>query len=218
MHEVASNDGTPTTGVAAAWFYIPAMFDALSVPTRWVWRNDDFAMNALLDEAVGAESGAASGKLEWRAGKARKPSGGRDDSDWEPHYFPDEPWDEKIARAKHDIVMDASIIRKQAIEDLLIAEGRRVDAAGILDALSGGEFLFSQLQYASVGAWVNQGVTDFAVTPPVRWQIYRMWTDAPLLAEPEDAERAQQMLRGGPVFAVSPKTADHLGRIMRGEE
>jgi hypothetical protein len=194
------------------------MFDALSAPTRWVWKKDDFTMNAILDEAVGAKAGTATGSLEWRSEAARKPSEGREDIDWAPRYFPDEPWDERIARAKHDIVMDASIARKQAIEDLMIAEGRRVDSAGVLDALSGGEILFSQLQYASVAAWVNQGVTDFATSPPVRWQIYRMWTDAPLLGEPEDAERAQQMLRGGSVFAVSPKTAKQLGRIMRGEE
>jgi hypothetical protein len=215
---VTSSKSTRATGAAAAWFYVPAMFDALSAPTRWVWKDDDFAMNSVLNEAVGAEPGAVSGKREWRAERARKPSGGREDTSWEPRYFPDEAWDEAVARAKHDIVMNASIVRKQAIEDLMIAEGRRLDAAGVLDALSGGEFLFSPLQYASVGAWVNQGVTDFAVSPPVRWQVFRMWTDAPLLAEPEDAERAQQMLRGGSVFAVSPKTADHLGRIMRGEE
>ena len=100
--------------------------------------------------------------------------------------------------------MDASLARKQAIEDLLIQEGRRVDASGVLDALSGGEILFSPAQYASIVAWLNQGVTDFASNPNVRWQVYRMWTDAPLLGEPEDAERAQQMLRGGSVFAVSP--------------
>jgi len=215
---VTPSESTVSTGVAAAWFYIPAMFDALSAPTRWVWKDDDFAMNAVLDTAVGAGAGVASGPFEWRSEDARKPSQSREDTDWQPHYFPDDPYDEKAARAKHDIVMDASIARKQAIEDLMIAEGRRVDSAGVLNALSGGEFLFSALQYASVGAWVNQGVTDFAASPPVRWQIYRMWTDAPLLAEPEDAERAQQMLRGGPVFAVSTGTAERLGRIMRGEE
>jgi hypothetical protein len=211
---VTSSDSS-STGAAAAWFYVPAMFDALSAPTRWAWNDDDVAMSRVLDAAVGAEPGA--GALGWRGETARKPSEGREDTAWEPRYFPDEPWDEKIARAKHEIVMDASIARKQAIEDLLIAEGRRLDSGGVLDALSGGEFLFSPQQYASIAAWVNQGVTDFSVSPPVRWQVFRMWADAPLLAEPEDAERAQQMLRGGSVYAVSPKTAQRLGRIMRGE-
>jgi hypothetical protein len=213
---VTSIDSKRSTGAAAAWFYIPAMFDALSAPTRWVWNSDDLTMNELLNDSVRAEPGA--GSREWRSEAARKPSEGREDTGWEPRYFPDEPWDAKVARAKHDIVMDASITRKQAIEDLMIAEGRRVDPGGVLDALSGDEFLFSPVQYASIAAWVNQGVTDFANNPGVRWQVYRMWTDAPLLAEPEDAERAQQMLRGGSVYAVSPKTAERLGRIMRGEE
>ncbi len=200
---------------ATAWFYLLGMFDAMSVPTRWVWDESDTAMNERFNALLGAESTGST--EEWKSEQARKPSEGADDTIWEPRYFPDEPYDLELARRKHELVMAGSIERKQLIEDVLIEKGTRLDADSLADALSNGRLLFSLVQYATISPWISERVTDFARAPKVRWMVYRMWTDAPLLGDPEDLERGQKMLQGGSVFAVSKATGEKLGRIMRGQ-
>lgn len=212
---MASDDVRVTASMAAAWYYLPAMFDALSAPTRWVWDDNDKRVNDMLNFRVGAEAGAIS---EWRAQKGRRPANA-EDTDWEPRYFPDDPWTLEVAGAKHAFIMEESRRRKDAIADILddTALATRIDHDGVLDALSSGFFLFSPAQYVTIVEWMRSSVPDFARAPETRSQIFRMWSDAPLLTDPEHAERAQSMLRGGSLYRVSKKTGARLGEIMRGE-
>ncbi len=199
---------------AAAFFYLHGMFDAMSAPTRWVWSDNDRAANERFNRALGVES--TIGAAEWKSPVARKPSKGREDTEWEPHYFPDEDYDLELARRKHDLVMDASIERKEALENLLLEKAEEVGANDLVGAMSNDRFLYSLVQYATISTWVSERVTDFARSPKVREMVWAMWTDAPLVTDPEDVERGQKMLEGGKVYSVSKTTADKLGRIMRG--
>jgi hypothetical protein len=212
---MASDDVRFTTQMALAWYYLPAMVDALSAPMRWKWGEEDQKVNDLLNHMVGATTEPLA---EWRSEASRGPAG-TEGSDWQPRCFPDDPYDEDIAGAKHALVMEASRVRKDAIADILADSklATRIDNAGVLDALSEGDFLFSPAQYVTAVDWIRASVPDYARAPETRLQIFRMWTDAPLLIDPEHAERAQQMLRGGSVYRVSPETGKILNKIMTGE-
>jgi hypothetical protein len=213
---MASDDVRFTKEMALAWYYLPAMFDALAAPMRWKWSEEDQKVNDLLNSVVDATTEQLS---EWRSETGRKPADA-DDTDWQPRYFPDDPYDEVVAGAKHALIMEASRLRKDALADILDDPtlARRIDHAGVLDTLSDGDFLFSPAQYVTAIDWIRSSVPDYARSPETRWQIFRMWTDAPLLTDPEHAERAQQMLRGGSVYRVTPEVGARLNRIMLGED